>query len=143
MCMLEEKFQTLRHYSLGYSNPSFNTPWGHLRVKTLIWLNARRFSFGKQKNEKLLTLTGKKRSISIKKDILMYLLYIINNVNHKANKMSHEKVNNKHTNQRYCYIDTTLCQVNNVNTWFWNCRSFHFQGNEYPHPEWLCHIHRL
>lgn len=31
-----------------------------------------------------------------------------------------------------------------VPTWFWNYRSFHSQGSEYPlHPEWLYHIHRL
>ena len=44
--MLEEKIPDSEILFTGYSNLSFNTPWKVIYNKD-IWLNERRFSFGK------------------------------------------------------------------------------------------------
>lgn len=53
----------------------------------------------------------------------------------KQQKTTHQQANGK---------GSLSVNAKAMPTWFWNYRSFHSQGSEYPlHPEWLYHIHRL
>lgn len=49
-----------------------------------------------------------------------------------------------HINKQMEKKDPLSSNTKSTPTWFWNYRSFHSQGSEYPlHPEWLYHTHRL
>ena len=76
--MLEEKFLTLRHYSLGYSNPSFNTPWKAIYNKDLYLIKWKKEDFHLANRKTLTTNPHREKATHVyKKDILTYPLYTI------------------------------------------------------------------
>lgn len=65
MCKLEEKLLTLRHYLLGYSHTSFNTPWKAIYNKDLYLIKWKKEDFDLANRKMITTSPHKERVINV------------------------------------------------------------------------------